>query len=84
MSRRQLQPLQEYSEMSGFASSGTASGHGTWMGLLLLAQLQVMLHGWVPQSCIFQYLTSGLQGLPGGDGISAAVLWSHQQSPFSV
>lgn len=47
MSRRQLQPLQEYSEVSGFASSGTASGHGTWMGLLLLAQLQVMVHGWV-------------------------------------
>ena len=37
ISRRRIQPLQEYSEMSGLASSGTASGHGTWVGFLSLA-----------------------------------------------
>lgn len=41
VSRRQFQPLQEYSEMSEFAYSGTASGHGTWVGFLSLAFFSV-------------------------------------------
>lgn len=68
MSRRQLQSLQEHSGISGLA--------------FFLAQLQVMLQGWFPQSCILQGLASGSQGR---DEVPAAVLGvMFPKSPFWV
>lgn len=48
-----------------------------------MAQLQVMLHGWFPQSCIFQGLTSSSQGLPGRMRFLLQSFGLHCQNPFS-